>query len=96
MSDQPRLPWWRTRGGIAAIGFALVVALFVLREHSAHALGQLHYSDLAIATVLTLQVVFRPALRQIEGLISSILHLLGLGHAAWFGHSHGLPSGAPG
>ena len=36
MSD---LPWWRTRGGIAA----LVVAFYVLREHCAHALGLLPY-----------------------------------------------------
>jgi hypothetical protein len=43
MSDQPRLPWWRTRGGIAALGFGLVVAFFVLREHYAHALGLLPY-----------------------------------------------------
>ena len=43
MSDQPRLPWWRTRGGVAAIGFGLVVAFFVLREHYAHALGLLPY-----------------------------------------------------
>ena len=40
--------------------------------------GQPHYSDLAIATALTLRAVFRLALRQTEGLIRSILHLLGL------------------
>jgi hypothetical protein len=40
--------------------------------------GQPHYSDLAIATALTLRTVFRLALRQTEGLIRSILHLLGL------------------
>ncbi|MDO9713677.1 DUF2933 domain-containing protein [Paracraurococcus lichenis] len=43
MSDQPRLPWWRTRGGVAALGFGLVIAFFVLREHYAHALGLLPY-----------------------------------------------------
>ena len=40
--------------------------------------GQPHYSSLAIATALTLKAVFRLALRQIEGLIGSIIRLLGL------------------
>jgi hypothetical protein len=40
--------------------------------------GQLRYSALAINTALTLQAVFRLALRQTEGLIGSIIALLGL------------------
>jgi hypothetical protein len=40
--------------------------------------GQPHYSALAITTTLMLRAVFRLALRQTEGLIGSILHLLGL------------------
>jgi hypothetical protein len=40
--------------------------------------GQPKYSALAIATALTLRAVFRLALRQAEGLIGSILQLLGL------------------
>src|ERR671916_3241535 len=40
--------------------------------------GQPLYSALAIATALTLRAVFRLALRQTEGLIGSILQLLGL------------------
>ena len=40
--------------------------------------GQPVYSDLAIATALTLRAVFRMALRQTEGLMTSILALLGL------------------
>ena len=40
--------------------------------------GQPQYSDLAIATALTLRAVFRLALRQTEGLIRSILQLLGV------------------
>jgi hypothetical protein len=40
--------------------------------------GQPSYSALAIATALTLRAVFRPALRQAEGLIGSIPRLLGL------------------
>src|SRR5215212_11328019 len=40
--------------------------------------GQPWYSELAIATALTLRAVFRLALRQTEGLIGSIIALLGL------------------
>src|ERR687894_1234270 len=40
--------------------------------------GQPTYSDLAIATALTLRAVFRLALRQTEGLIGSLLQLLDL------------------
>jgi hypothetical protein len=40
--------------------------------------GQPRYSGLAIATALTLRSVFRLALRQTEGLIGSIIVLLGL------------------
>src|SRR5215213_1848426 len=40
--------------------------------------GQAHYSALVIRTALTLRAVFRLALRQTEGLIGSVLKLLGL------------------
>src|ERR1700720_4694152 len=40
--------------------------------------GQPLYSALAITTALTLRAVFRLALRQSEGLIGSVIHLLGL------------------
>ena len=40
--------------------------------------GQPWYSPLAVLTALTLRAVFRLALRQTEGLIGSIIHLLGL------------------
>src|SRR3954465_2811781 len=40
--------------------------------------GQPHYSGLAITTALTRKAVFRLALRQTEGLIGSLLRLLGL------------------
>src|SRR3954468_21255830 len=40
--------------------------------------GQARYSDLAIETSLTLRVVFDLALRQTEGLVGSILELMGL------------------
>src|SRR5215217_6648431 len=40
--------------------------------------GQPWYSPLAILTALTLRAVFRLALRQTEGLIGSVIRLLGL------------------
>ena len=40
--------------------------------------GQPWYSPLAILTALTLRAMFRLALRQTEGLIGSVIHLLGL------------------
>jgi hypothetical protein len=40
--------------------------------------GQPRYAALAITTALTLRAVFRLALRQAEGLIASVLRLLGL------------------
>jgi len=40
--------------------------------------GQRWYSSLAILNALALRAVFRLALRQTEGLIGSIIHLLGL------------------
>src|SRR4051812_1649369 len=40
--------------------------------------GQPRYSSLAITTALTLRAVFRLALRPTEGLIGSVLQLLGL------------------
>ena len=43
-----------------------------------HTGGQPFYSPLAILTALTLRAVFRLALRQPEGLIGSIIGLLGL------------------
>jgi hypothetical protein len=48
--------------------------------------GPPRYSALAIATALTLRAVFRLALRQTEGLIGSVVQLLGLGLAVP-GHS---------
>src|ERR1700761_4359795 len=40
--------------------------------------GQPRYSPLAITTALTLRMLFRLGLRQTEGLVGSIFHLLGL------------------
>ena len=51
--------------------------------------GQPYYSTLAITTALTLRAVFRLALRQTEGLIGSIIRLLGLDLAV-LRHQHEL------
>jgi hypothetical protein len=59
---------WFTEAAIAAWG----------AERRTTPGGQPHYSALAITTALTLRVVFRLALRQTEGLIGSIIRLLGL------------------
>ena len=37
------MSWWRTRTGVALIGFGLVLAFYILREHYEHALGALPY-----------------------------------------------------
>lgn len=44
--------------------------------------GQPRYSDLAIETALTLGLVFGMRLRQVEGLLASVLRLMGLNLAA--------------
>ena len=59
---------WFTDDAIAAWKAALRMTLG----------GQPHYSDLAITTALTLRAVFHLPLRQTEGLIGSILQLLGI------------------
>jgi Transposase DDE domain len=40
--------------------------------------GQQQFSGLAIVTVLTLRTVFHLALRQAEGFVGSLIHLMGL------------------
>jgi hypothetical protein len=62
--------------------------------------GQPHYSALAILTALTLRAVFRLALRQTEGLIGSVLRLLGLDlavpdHTTLSRRAEGLPVPRP-
>jgi hypothetical protein len=43
LHGESHVPWWPTRTGIAVIGFGIVIAFYVLREHYAHALGLLPY-----------------------------------------------------
>jgi hypothetical protein len=37
----PETPWWRSRSGIALLGFLAVAAFFLLTEHRAHVFGAL-------------------------------------------------------
>ena len=68
MRQRGSLTVWFTDAAIAAWG----------AERRTTPGGQPHYSALAITTALTLRTVFRLALRQTEGLIGSIIRLLGL------------------
>ena len=43
MDDDTPIPWWRTRTGVALVGFGLVAAFYLLREHYGHAVGALPY-----------------------------------------------------
>ncbi len=67
----------RARGSLTVWFTAEAIAAWRAEPRTTRG-GQPHYSNLAIATALTLRAVFRLALRQTEGLIRSILCLLGL------------------
>jgi hypothetical protein len=67
----------RARGSLTVWFTPEAIAAWVAAPRTSRG-GQPSYSDLAIATTLTLRAVFRLALRQTEGLIGSILQLLDL------------------
>jgi hypothetical protein len=67
----------RARGSLTVWFTAEAVEAWSAEPRTARG-GQPRYSSLAITTALTLRAVFRLALRQTEGLIGSILQLLGL------------------
>jgi hypothetical protein len=67
----------RARGSLTVWFTPEAVAAWVAPPRTGRG-GQPTYSDLAIATALTLRAVFRLALRQTEGLIGSVLQLLDL------------------
>src|SRR3954449_6372832 len=67
----------RARGSLRVWFTPEAIAAWVAAPRTSRG-GQPSYSDLAIATTLMLRAVFRLALRQTEGLIGSILQLLGL------------------
>ena len=47
-------PFWRSRSGVALIGFLLIAAFFLFTEHRAHALGVLPFLLLALCPLLHL------------------------------------------
>src|SRR3954469_15513304 len=67
----------RQRGSLTVWFTEAAIAAWHAEPHTTPG-GQPHYSSLAIATALTLKAVFRLALRQTEGLIGSVIRLLGL------------------
>src|SRR3954466_13367236 len=67
----------RARGSLTVWFTAEAIAAWRAEPRTGRG-GQPRYSGVAIATALTLRAVFRLALRQTEGLISSILQLLDL------------------
>ena len=68
---------WSRRGSLTVWFTEVAIAAWRAEPRTTRG-GQPHYSALAITTGLTLRAVFRLALRQIEGLIGSIIYLLGL------------------
>lgn len=49
-----RIPWWRTRSGLALLGFAAIAGFLLLSEHRAHALGWLPWLILLACPLLHL------------------------------------------
>ena len=53
--DSPRKEsWWRSRTGLALLGFAAVAGFFLLSEHRVHALGWLPWLILLACPLLHL------------------------------------------
>ena len=49
-----REPFWRSRAGLALLGFLAIAAFFLLTEHRAHLLGALPLVLLALCLLLYL------------------------------------------
>ena len=52
--SSPSAPWYRSRAGLALLGFLAVGGFFVVTEHTAHALGALPYALLLLCPLLHL------------------------------------------
>lgn len=52
MQDPLPPPWWRSPGGLALASLAVVVAFYLLMEHTAHVFGSLPYLLLLLCPVL--------------------------------------------
>jgi len=46
--------WWRSRTGLALVGFLLIIAFFLVTEHTAHVFGILPYALLLLCPLLHL------------------------------------------
>ncbi|MEZ2223797.1 IS5 family transposase [Rhizobium sp. RCC_161_2] len=67
----------RRRGGLTMWLTSEAIAMWIAPRRTTRR-GQPRYSDLAIETALTLSLVFGMRLRQTEGLLGSVLQLMGL------------------
>ena len=76
----------RSRGDVTICFSDEVTSNWSARSTGARG-GPRLYSDLAIKTSLTLRTVFRIALRQTEGLVGSLLSILGFDHLPVPDHS---------
>lgn len=47
-------PWWRTRSGIALMGFLAIAGFFLVTEHTAHVFGALPFLLLAACPLMHL------------------------------------------
>lgn len=47
-----RVPWWRSRSGVALLGFVAVAGYFLFSEHRAHAVGWLPWLILLACPLL--------------------------------------------
>lgn len=50
----PNRPWWRSRIGLALLGFLLIAGFFLITEHTAHTLGALPYALILLCPLLHL------------------------------------------
>lgn len=50
--SKPPTPFWRSRTGLALLGFLAIAAFFLLSEHRAHVLGVLPFVLVALCPLL--------------------------------------------
>lgn len=54
MNNSSLPSFWRSRSGIALLGFLIVIGFFLITEHTAHVLGALPYLLLAACPLMHL------------------------------------------
>ena len=52
--SKPPTPFWRSRNGLAFLGFTAIAAFFLFTEHRAHVLGALPFVLLLLCPLLHL------------------------------------------